>query len=201
MGYPRCVELPGFRIDWTTPHGELTAVEPRLDEVARHVAELAAAYNDPHNAPLLGHAAKLEESEVLDHYESLLDRGAHPFLMYCDGALAGDGDLRNIEDGRAEFAFLIAAPSAQGKGLGTRFAIMVHAFAFGSLQLQRVYASIVPANAASRRVFEKLGYSVDESETAREMADDPGDVIMSIDRETFHKVNVEALAQIRIAMR
>jgi RimJ/RimL family protein N-acetyltransferase len=201
MGYPGCVKLSGFRIEWTTPHGELIAVEPSLEEAARHVATLAAAYNDPHNAALLGHTSKLEEHEVVAHYETLLEGGAHPFLMFCNGELAGDGDLRNLDNGEAEFAFLIAAPSAQGKGLGTRFAIMVHAFAFTKLGLERVYASIVPANIASRRVFDKLGYRVDESEEARAFADDPDDVIMSIDRATFVTVHAEAMAQIRIAMR
>lgn len=201
MGYARCVDLPGFRIDWTTPHGTLTALEPRPDEVAQHVGALAAAYNDPHNAPLLGHTEPLAESDVLDHYTSLLGRGAHPFLLFSDGVLAGDGDLRNLDRGAAEFAFLIAAPSAQGKGLGTRFAIMIHAFGFIQLALDRVYASIVPANTASRRVFEKLGYTLDTSEAARAFADDPDDVIMCVERDTFLRAHAEAIAQLRIAMR
>ena len=201
MGYPRCVDLPGFRIDWTTPHGALTALEPRLDDVAHHVGALAAAYNDPHNAPLLGHTEPLAERDVLDHYASLRGRGAHPFLLFSDGVLAGDGDLRNLDHGAAEFAFLIAAPAAQGKGLGTRFAIMIHAFAFTQLALDRVYASIVPANTASRRVFEKLGYTLDTSEAARAFADEPEDVVMSIAREAFLHQHADPMAQLRIAMR
>jgi RimJ/RimL family protein N-acetyltransferase len=192
--------LPGYRIDWSTPHGELIALEPRLDEVVPHVRVLADAYNDLHNAPLLGHTQRLDDTEVLDHYESLLDRGARPFLLFCDGALAGDGDLRGIADGAAEFAFLIAAPTAQGKGLGTRFATMIHAFGFTHLPLERLYASIVPANAASRRVFEKLGYELDTSDTARAHGDD-GDVIMRIDKATFERQHAAAMAELRIAMR
>lgn len=194
------MQLPGFRIDWATPHGELLAYEPRLDEVAEHVRVLAAAYNDPHNAPLLGHTQPLVESEVLDHYESLLGQAAHPFLLFADGALAGDGDIRGIAEGAGEFAFMIAAPSAQGKGLGTRFATMLHAFAFSHLPIDRLYASIVPANTASRRVFDKLGYTVDDSAAARDYADD-GDVTMMIDKATFARQHAAAMAQIRIAMR
>ncbi len=192
--------LPGFRIDWSTPQGELTALEPRLDEVCDHVAVLAAAYNDPQNAPLLGHAMTISESEVLDHYESLLDQGARPFLLYCDGRLSGDGDVRGIHDGAAEFAFLIAAPEAQGKGLGTRFATMIHAFAFLHLPIARMYVSVVPSNTASRRVFEKLGYEVDTSAAARAYAD-AGDVVMAIDRATFERMHATAMADIQIAMR
>jgi len=194
------VSLPGFRIDWSTPAGALCALEPRLDEVAAHVGVLAEAYNDPHNAPLLGHQATISESEVLDHYESLLGQGAHPFLLYRDGELVGDGDVRGIGDGAAEFAFLIASTAAQGRGLGTKFATMIHLFAFAHLPIDRIYASIIPANAASRRVFEKLGYAVDGSAAAREFAD-TGDVTMSVDRATFERLHAAALAEIRIAMR
>lgn len=195
------VDLPGFRIDWSTPQGELMALEPRLDEVAHHVSVLAAAYNDPHNAPLLGHASQISESEVLDHYESLASQGAHAFLLFCDGVLAGDGDVRGIDGGAAEFAFMIAAPAAQGKGLGTRFATMIHAFAFQQLSISRMYASIVPTNSASRRVFEKLGYVLDASTEGRAFADDIGDITMMIDRTTFEQRNADAIAQIRIGIR
>jgi ribosomal-protein-alanine N-acetyltransferase len=194
------VPQPGFQVEWSTPHGQLRALEPTLAEVARHAGVLAAAYNDPHNAPLLGHTERLEEADVLDHYRSLLDQGAHPFLLFCDDALVGDGDLRGISDGAAEFAFLIAAPAAQGKGLGTRFATMIHALGFGPLALDRIYASIVPANTASRRVFEKLGYEVDDSPAARAYADD-GDLVMAIDRPRFSHQHAAEIARLQIAVR
>jgi RimJ/RimL family protein N-acetyltransferase len=194
------LSLPGFRIDWSTASGELCALEPRLDEVAEHVRVLAEAYNHPHNAPLLGHEAKISESEVLDHYESLLGQGAHPFLLYRDDELVGDGDVRGIADGAAEFAFLIMDTAAQGQGLGTKFATMIHAFAFANLPIDRMYASIIPANAASMRVFEKLGYEIDSSTAAREFAD-TGDVTMSVDRATFERLHAQAMAEIHIAMR
>jgi RimJ/RimL family protein N-acetyltransferase len=184
-----------FRIEW----GELSAVEARADELAPHAHVLAAAYNDPKNASLLGHTAEIDEAEVVEHYADMLAEGARPFLLFIGDDLAGDGDLRNLHDGAAEFAFLIAAPAAQGKGLGTRFAVMIHAFGFRILELARIYASIVPANVASRRVFDKLGYTIDDSPTAREFADEVGDVVMSIDRETFERVHAASLAAIRIA--
>lgn len=169
-----------YELSWATPAGALVARTPRLDEVAHLAAPLAAAYNDPRNAPLLGHTAALTEADVLEHYRGLLD-DAHPFLLFRDGALAGDADLRGRSGGACEFAFLIADPAAQGRGLGTRFATMIHALAFGPLALDRVYASVIPANVASRRVFEKLGYIV--ADTAE--FGDEGDVTLSIDRATF----------------
>ena len=182
------------RISWSTQLGHLVAIEPTAAEVREHAAALARAYNDPRNAPLLGHSSPLTEADVIAHYASL----AHGFLLFVDGALAGDGDVRGVAEGAAEFAFLIASPAAQGRGLGTRFATMIHAFGFGTLGLARMYASIVPDNVASRRVFEKLGYTVDGSAAARAYADEDGDVVMSIERATFERRHAAALAQIAV---
>jgi RimJ/RimL family protein N-acetyltransferase len=77
---------------------------------------------------------------------------------------------------------------------------MIHAFAFANLPIDRMYASIIPANAASMRVFEKLGYEIDSSTAAREFAD-TGDVTMSVDRATFERLHAQAMAEIHIAMR
>ncbi|HWU87084.1 MAG TPA: GNAT family N-acetyltransferase, partial [Kofleriaceae bacterium] len=174
--------------------------EPVLDEVAPLAPRLAEAYNDPRNAPLLGHTAELSEADVIEHYRGLIEGGARPFLFYRDGALAGDGDLRGMDGEAAELAFLIADPAAQGRGLGTRFALMLHALAFGPLGLARIYASVIPANTASRRVFQKLGYADDDTELARAYADD-GDLVLSIDRATFERHHGAEAAQVRIARR
>lgn len=189
------------RIDWTTDAGRLAAIEPSPREIATHASALAAGYNDPVNAPLMGHAEPLTEGEVVEHYQEMVDEGARAFLLFCDDQLVGDADLRGIDDGAAEFAFMIAAPNLQGKGLGTRFALMIHAFGFGALGLQRIYASVVPHNTASRRVFEKLGYGEDPTAAARAFADEPDDVVLSIDRATFERVNGETSRPIRVGDR
>ena len=92
----------------------------------------------------------------------------------------GDADFRNIEDGSGEFAIMIGGRASQGRGLGTRFGLMLHAFGFGTLGLERIYISVIPANAASRRLFEKLGYQIDDSPEAREFIDEESDIIMSL---------------------
>jgi RimJ/RimL family protein N-acetyltransferase len=88
---------------------------------------------------------------------------------------------------------MIGAPSAQGRGLGTRYALMVAVFGFRGLGLARIYASVVPANTASRRVFEKLGYVLDTSEAARGFADEPDDLVFAIDRAAFEARDVSAI--------
>ena len=187
-----------FVIEWDGADDRLVAIEPTPDEVARHAPELAVAYNHPANAALMGHTDVISEEEIVEHYADMAEDGAHQFLLFRDGVFVGDGDLRGLRDGSAEFAFMVGAPSAQGRGLGTRFALMIHALGFRHLGLERIYASVVPENVASRRVFEKLGYLPDDSEAARAYADEPGDVTLVIDRATFEDRHAPALAQLRI---
>lgn len=192
-------------IAWQLGDRLLEAVEPDADELARHAEALAAAYNHEANAPLLGHTEALDADDVVEHYGELAAEGARQFLLFVDGALAGDADLRGVDGGAAEFAFLIGAPSAQGQGLGTRFALMLHAFGFAppplGLALDVIHASVLPANAASLRVFAKLGYAIDDSPAARAYADEPGDVVLATRRADFVARHAEALAAITIAAR
>jgi RimJ/RimL family protein N-acetyltransferase len=192
---------PRYQITWSTSAGALLALEPHADEVARHAGALVAAYNDPHNAPLLGHTELMTADDVIAHYASVASDGGTNFLVLRDGALVGDADLRHVANAAAEIAFMVADPAAQGQGLGTRIATMVTAFAFTQLGLDRVYASIIPTNTASRRVFAKLGYVVDPGAAARAYADEPDDVVMMIERPSFVSAQAVALAEIQIAMR
>jgi len=168
-----------------------------MSDVRAHAVELARGYNHPKNAELMGHLEPLSAKDVVLHYQALLDEGAQPFLLYLGRDLVGDADIRGVRDGAAEFAFMIAAPEQQGKGLGTKFALMVHAYAFATLGLTRVYASIVAQNHASRRVFEKLGYQLDNAPEARSFADDTEDVTLRLDRASFEQRNAAELAQLR----
>jgi RimJ/RimL family protein N-acetyltransferase len=195
------VQPPRYRIAWSTPTGELVAIEPRPEELARHARALAAAYNDPHNAPMLGHTEAMTEDDVIEHYASVADAGGHNFLVLRDGALVADADLRHVAGGAAELAFMVAAVTAQGQGLGTRIAMMLHAFGFAELGLDRIYASIIPGNAASRRVFDKLGYAVDASPAARAYADEPGDITMVVERAAFERTHATQMAEIQISVR
>jgi len=181
-----------FRLELATPEGALVIVEPTPDDVAVHAAELRAMYNDAHNRSMMGHD-EMTEADVIEHFADMHRDGARAFLFFQDGIFVGDGDLRGIEDGAAELAIMIGARASQGRGLGTRFAMMLHAFAFRTLGLAKVYVGIVPGNDASRRLFEKLGYRVDDSAEARAYADHESDVMMSIDRASFEAVHAAAL--------
>ncbi|HET9626020.1 MAG TPA: GNAT family N-acetyltransferase [Kofleriaceae bacterium] len=197
------MERARYQITWDTPAGRLIAREPYDDEIVRHAPALMAAYNDPHNAPLLGHTEAMTEAEVIESYRALVADGGYSFMVFRDGALVADGDLRHVDPERraAELAFLVTAVSNQGQGLGTRFATMLHAFAFAELGLERVYASVIPDNVASRRVFAKLGHVVDDGADARAYADEPSDVVSVVDRARFAAAAGPALAAIAITRR
>jgi RimJ/RimL family protein N-acetyltransferase len=195
------LEGPAFRIDWLTDAGALAALEPTRDQLVTHAIALAEGYNEPDNARLMGHTEEMAPADVIAHYEDMADEGARQFLLFVDDVLVGDADVRGIEAGAAEFAFMIAARDRQGRGLGTKFALMISAFAFEQVGLRRLYASVATYNPASRRVFEKLGFAVDDSEEARGYADEPGDVVLGIDREVFAKLQASAIASLRVTPR
>jgi RimJ/RimL family protein N-acetyltransferase len=174
-----------YRIEQARGTDVLVAVEPTPAEVAAHAEALAAAYNEPHNRAMMANAAEMAPAEVVQHFALLVKAGGRPFLLFRDEALAGDADFRHIEAWHAEFAILVAARDAQGRGLGTAFARMLHAFAFRTLGLQRIYVTILPENAASLRMFDKVGYLRDESPEARAHVDHPTDVSLSLARGDF----------------
>ena len=180
-----------IRVEWDVEGDVLAAIEPTWDEVAAAAEALAAACNDAHNRTMLALSGDMTADDVVAHYASLAPPGARPFLLLRSGALVGDADLRHIDHGhgRAEFAILVGARADQGRGLGTRFALMLHAFAFETLGLERVYVTIVPGNAASLRLFEKLGYQRDDSPAARAYADDATDVALSLARADFERAH------------
>ena len=181
------------RLDW----GALTLCEPTLKEVERYADVLVRAYNDPRNAPLLGHVEEIDRAEVIEHYADLADEG-RAFMLFNGDDLVGDGDLRGITDGAAELAFLIVDPRAQGKGLGTKLALMLTTFGFRVLDLDVIFGSVVPSNTASKRVFEKLGFWVDDSPRARSFAEVPDDLVFALDRAAFDRLHRDTVAGILI---
>jgi RimJ/RimL family protein N-acetyltransferase len=174
----------------------LRAREPTPAEVATAAPRLASFYNEPHNQAMLSHEDALTVADVASHYRGLAREHARAFLLELDGLLVGDADLRHVEADRAEVAILIGERSIQGKGLGTRFGVMLHAFAFRTLGLRRLYATIIPANAASLRLFEKLGYARDDAPDARRYVDAPDDVALSLTPERFESLHGPMAARV-----
>src|SRR5215471_8891809 len=128
-----------WAVEWRQGTELLAAIEPTDDEIAKAAPALAAFYNHEHNRRMMAHEETLDADEVVDYYHELRAEGGRPFLLQlgagADATLMGDADLRNIDAPTGEFAIMIGAQAAQGRGFGTRFAVMVHAFAFQVLDL------------------------------------------------------------------
>jgi RimJ/RimL family protein N-acetyltransferase len=198
---------PLWAIEWSDEAGGLSAVEPAPEEIRVASPLLASYYNDEHNRRMLDHQALLSTEDVVACYADLRRAGGRPLLLHRAGTLMGDADVRRIETraGAArktgELAIMMGARAAQGRGLGTRYAIMLHAFAFQVLAIDRAYVSIIPGNVASRRLFDKLGYAVDDSPAARAFIDEASDVTMSVERAGFEARWRAELASLRITRR
>ena len=187
-----------WSVAWVSPDGRLEAIEPSRPEVEAAAPRLSAWYNEPHNRAMMSNETEMAPDEVVRHFEDVAQKGGRNFLLYADDRLMGDADLRHVDEAAhtAEFAIMIGERNIQGRGYGTRFALMLHAFAFETLRLEHIYVSIIPQNSGSLRLFEKLGYQSDDSPAARAYIDEPDDVTLSFARADFlrlHSATVQKL--------
>jgi RimJ/RimL family protein N-acetyltransferase len=190
-----------WSVSWNRPEGRLEAREPMRAEVEAAALDLSAWYNEAHNRVMMASEEEMGIADVSEHYEGVWQRGGRNFLLYAEGLLMGDADLRHMEAASrtAEFAIMIGERSAHGRGFGTRFALMLHALAFDKLDLDRIYVSIIPANHGSLRLFQKLGYAPDSSPAARSYVERADDVVMSLGRTAFLQLHAGIIAEITIA--
>jgi RimJ/RimL family protein N-acetyltransferase len=182
-----------WSVSWHTTAGELETREPSRAEVEVIASSLSAWYNEEYNRAMMSNQHEMGPADVREHFDNLWAKGGRAFLLYAQGHLMGDADLRHIDHraGTAEFAIMIGERNVQGRGYGTRFALMLHALAFEKLALERIYVSIIPANRGSQRLFEKLGYQLDVSPAARAYTDEDDDITMSFGRDDFRRLHAE----------
>ena len=189
--------------EWVDHEVRYRIAEPGAPELEAAAPRLSAWYNEPQNRALLTNEQELSPADVHAHYAAMRAAGDRPFLFYKDGALVGDGDLRGFasrEAGpEAEYALLIGEHGAKGRGLGTRFSLMVLHFAFGALGLARVFASVIPKNTGSLRMFEKLGFHVDASLAGRRYAEHAHDVCLRLDAAEFARLHPGRLVAAKIS--
>src|SRR5207342_2399883 len=72
------------RMSWTMSRigiqwNELRAIEPTREELLQYSAALADGYNDPANAPLMGHGSIISAREVVESYEQSIADGMRAF--------------------------------------------------------------------------------------------------------------------------
>jgi RimJ/RimL family protein N-acetyltransferase len=87
-----------------------------------------------------------------------------------DGRYVGNASIRPRPERREdwEIGYYLAA-AEWGNGLGTEMAARLVRYGFDELELPAVYATVYPANAASRKVLEKIGMNIHT-----ELADEKG---------------------------
>ena len=180
---------------------KLLAFEPTEAEVLVAAPMLTIFNNDRHNSAMLTNTQEMTATEIVESYEFLRTNNGRPFLLEQEGVLMGDADFRNISGSTAEFAILIGSRTQQSRGLGTRYAAMMHVAAFRVLGLDHIYSSIVPSNVASRRMLEKLGYQLDQSSFASSFAEEKDDIVMSIDWPRFELASAELMSEVTITAR
>jgi RimJ/RimL family protein N-acetyltransferase len=190
-----------FDVEYRDAQVLLRAFEPTADEVRAVAAQLSGYYNDEHNRAMLTHEDDMSAEEVIVHYAESRKRGDRLFLLELDGLLVGDADFRHFDAESAEYAIMIGARNLQGRGLGRKFTTMLHAWAFRGLGLRRVYVTILPANRASVRLFEQLGYGPDHSPRARSLIDEESDVTLSMERSAFEKQHGTMMDGVQFAPR
>ena len=189
---------PRLVVEWQTPGDRLRVFEPTREEIARGLEDF---YNDANNQSMMANTVAMTTHEVVEHFEGLRRKGGRPFLLERDGAVLGDADLRHITAQTAEFAILIGQRPEQGKGIGTRFAILLHALAFHGLGLERIFVSIIPANLPAQRLFAKIGYTGDDSPAARAFTDAQTDLTLSMSRATFENAYAPDIGEIHWSLR
>jgi RimJ/RimL family protein N-acetyltransferase len=190
--------VPPLFVEWKRANETLRIWEPGEAQVLALAPQLALYYNDAHNRAMMAHTQEMSVDDVIEHYTLLRAEQGRPLMLFLGERLVGDADLRGIGGGRAELAIMIGDRALQGRGLGTAFGKMAHALAFARLKLTATCVSILPENVASRRLFERLGYVLDESPAARAIADEPTDVTMSLERARFEKLFATELKEVEL---
>ena len=115
--------------------------------------------------PRSAHAAHLAEDErsfvsrcAIRERERQMGTG-FGFGIFYEGCFVGEITLSSIQRGPLQSAFVgyWIDEDVAGRGLMPESVVTVLQYAFDTLRLHRVEINIIPRNAASRRVVEKLG--------------------------------------------
>lgn len=184
-----------WTVEWRSVADTLRAFEPSSAELSQAAPTLAGFYNDRYNRAMMSNTVAFKTADVVDHIAELQAKGERPFVLERDGVLVGDADFRHVTASEAEFAILVGPRAEQGKGMGTRFATLLHAFAFFGLGLQRLFVSIIPQNEPSQRLFVRLGYARDDGTAARRFADEESDRTFSLGRAEFESRFADVLPE------
>lgn len=147
----------------------LQGAKIRLKQVSAHDAsEMHAYLSDEDVSRFIGWKLMHTVDETRAHIEALLTREAAGTHLYASIVLAS---TQAVIGNAMMFSFDWNAKHAEigyvfhkgywGKGYGTECVALMDEFAFGVLQLHKLYASAAAANTGSARILEKNGYQLE----------------------------------------
>ena len=142
---------------------EIAGVVLRLPE-SRDAAALYAQKNDAEVANLLGGFSRgYSESDIGRWIESHRGRSDEALFVIADhetDACLGHVGLYGIDHRvrSAEFAIMIGAKDAWGRGLGTEISSYICDYGFQWLNLNRIELTVLASNTRAIALYKKLGF-------------------------------------------
>lgn len=122
--------------------------------------------NNPSIARQLTRCLPVTSLEHRGWYESCIRRNDAVFFSVTsrtDEVYVGNVWLWSVSNVHrsAELRILLGVDQQKGKGYGTEACELLLQFAFGSLNLNKVYLYVLADNLPARRTFEKAGFSIE----------------------------------------
>lgn len=139
-------------------HTSIEPIAPRHAEAVQALAshpDVVATTNLPDPYPEDG-----AETWIAYVVPRMRDGAEYAYAIMKDGELVGINGLTNVKPNEAELGYWIGKPY-WNQGLATAANRLLLDEAFRGIGLRRVYARPLKRNAASRRVLEKLGFTLD----------------------------------------
>lgn len=116
--------------------------------------------NDENNNRYLHYELPLEEDKTLTWFRGNRHRtDRYDAVIEWQGRSVGIIGLLSIGDGQAEYYITLGEQSAKGRGVAKGASLLLLEYAFGELDLRRVYLYTEVDNLAAQRLFESCGFA------------------------------------------
>ncbi len=124
----------------------------------------AVLYGDPAVRQLTGGVSTVDETQaIIAHYIDLHERLGYSYWAVEErgsGQIVGEAGLKPLDDVGPDVEIGYAfAEACWGRGYATEAAEAIRDEAFGPLGFERIFATAREANAGSRNVLDKLGFT------------------------------------------
>lgn len=144
------------------PEDDLICLAP-LGE--RHLDATLRWYNDPELARLLNRLRPITEAEHRYWFEHLAQKPERHFAVERleDGRHLGNVWLADIDQAnrKAEVRIVMGDPEDRRRGCGPRAIRLVAEYAFGEMDLNRLYAYVLAFNPRAIGAFMRAGFSIE----------------------------------------